>query len=137
METDRASKLSSPLGRVLPLVLIGLIWQAASSFGAVDPAFLPSPARIGAAAYDLLTGREIRDNIFITLSRAGVGLTLGSIAGIWLGLMMARSPVFRAYAAPVVGGTYSLPKSALIPLFILWFGIGTVTTVCAVFVACL
>ncbi len=62
---------------------------------------------------------------------------LGSVAGIWLGLMMARSPVFRAYAAPIVGGTYSLPKSALIPLFILWFGIGTVTTVCAVFLACL
>jgi ABC-type nitrate/sulfonate/bicarbonate transport system permease component len=50
---------------------------------------------------------------------------------------MARSPVFRAYAAPIVGGTYSLPKSALIPLFILWFGIGTATTVCAVFLACL
>ena len=44
---------------------------------------------------------------------------------------------FRAYAAPIVGGTYSLPKSALIPLFILWFGIGTATTVCAVFLACL
>jgi NitT/TauT family transport system permease protein len=51
--------------------------------------------------------------------------------------MMARSAVFRAYVAPLVGGTYSLPKSALIPLFILWFGIGTVTTVCAVFLACL
>jgi len=137
MEADRASWLSSPVGRVLPLVLIGLLWQGASSSGLVNPAFLPSPARIGVAAYDLLTGREIRDNIFITLWRAGLGLTLGSIAGIWLGLMMARSEVFRAYAAPVVGGTYSLPKSALIPLFILWFGIGTATTVCAVFLACL
>ncbi len=86
---------------------------------------------------DLLTGREIRDNLFVTLWRAGLGLALGSIAGVWLGLMMARSPVFRAYAAPIVGGTYSLPKSALIPLFILWFGIGTATTVCAVFLACL
>ncbi len=50
MEADRASWLSSPAGRVLPLVLIALIWQAASSFGLVDPSFLPSPARIGVAA---------------------------------------------------------------------------------------
>ena len=51
--------------------------------------------------------------------------------------MMARSQKFRAYVTPIVGGTYSLPKSALIPLFILWFGIGTTTAVCAVYLACL
>jgi ABC-type nitrate/sulfonate/bicarbonate transport system permease component len=136
-ETDRAFLLSSPVGRVLPLILIGLLWQAVSTFGLVDPAFLPSPARVIYAIIDLLTGREIRDNLLVTLWRAAIGLALGSIAGVWLGLMMARSQTFRAYAAPIVGGTYSLPKSALIPLFILWFGIGTATTVCVVFLACL
>ena len=117
--SDRNSLLWSPAGRIIPLIVLGLLWQAASSFALIDPAFLPSPARVGTAIYDLLAGREIRDNLFITLWRAGLGLALGSIAGIWLGLMMARSPVFRAYATPIVGGTYSLPKSALIPLFIL------------------
>jgi len=112
-QPDRFSLLWSPLGRILPLVLFGLVWQAVSILGLVDPSFLPSPARVGYAIYDLLTGREIRDNLFITLMRAAIGLALGSLAGIWL------------------------PKSALIPLFILWFGIGTVTTVCAVFLACL
>src|SRR5262249_41730286 len=87
MDTDRASWLSSPAGRVVPLVLIGVIWQAASTLRLVDPSFLPSPARIGIAAWDLLAGREIRDNLFITLWRASLGLGLGSIAGIWLGLM--------------------------------------------------
>ena len=135
--SDRHSYLWSPIGRIIPLVVVGLIWQAAGTFRLVDPSFLPSPARVAYAITDLLTGREIRDNLFVTLSRAAIGLALGSMAGVWLGLMMARSEVFRAYAAPIVGGTYSLPKSALIPLFILWFGIGTVTTVCAVFLACL
>jgi NitT/TauT family transport system permease protein len=134
---DRASFLGSPAGRIVPLVVMVLIWQAVSSTRLVDPSFLPSPVRVSYAIYDLLTGREIRDNLFVTLARAGLGLVLGSVAGVWLGLMMARSEVFRAYAAPIVGGTYSLPKSALIPLFILWFGIGTATTVCAVFLACL
>jgi NitT/TauT family transport system permease protein len=62
---------------------------------------------------------------------------LGAVSGAWIGLMMARSEIFRAYVAPIVGGTYSLPKSALIPLFALWFGIGNVTAICAVYLACL
>jgi NitT/TauT family transport system permease protein len=136
-EPDRFSFLWSRVGRIIPLLLLGLIWQSVSTLGLVDPSFLPSPARVGHALYDLLTGREITDNLFVTLARAAIGLLLGAVAGIWLGLMMARSEVFRAYAAPIVGGTYSLPKSALIPLFILWFGIGTTTAVCAVFLACL
>jgi len=136
-ESDRHSAFLSPAVLILPLVALGLVWQGVSAFRLVDPSFLPSPARVGYAAYDLLTGPEIRDNLLVTLSRAAIGLSLGALAGIWLGLMMARSEKFHAYAAPIVGGTYSLPKSALIPLFILWFGIGTVTTVCAVFLACL
>ncbi|MEI9926142.1 MAG: hypothetical protein WDN50_24550 [Bradyrhizobium sp.] len=135
--SDRYAAFRSPVGRMIPLIAMGLIWQAVSATKLVDPAFLPSPLRIGHAMVDLLTGREIRDNLFVTLARAALGLALGSAVGVWLGLMMARSPKFRAYAAPIVGGTYSLPKSALIPLFILWFGIGTATTVCAVFLSCL
>jgi ABC-type nitrate/sulfonate/bicarbonate transport system permease component len=135
--SERHAIFFTPVGRLLPLVALGLIWQAVSITKLVDPAFLPSPTRVGYALYDLLTGVEIRDNLLVTLMRAAIGLVLGAGTGIWLGLMMARSEVFRAYAAPIVGGTYSLPKSALIPLFILWFGIGTTTTVCAVFLACL
>jgi ABC-type nitrate/sulfonate/bicarbonate transport system permease component len=136
-QSDRHWVLYSPIGRIIPLIVLGLLWQAATTFGLIDPSFLPSPARVISAIADLLAGHEIRDNLVVTLWRATIGLVLGSVAGVWLGLMMARSEVFRAYAAPIVGGTYSLPKSALIPLFILWFGIGTVTTVCAVFLACL
>jgi len=66
-----------------------------------------------------------------------VGLILGAACGIWIGVMMARSRHFREYVTPIVGGTYSLPKSALIPLFALWFGIGNITSIAAVFLACL
>jgi ABC-type nitrate/sulfonate/bicarbonate transport system permease component len=90
-----------------------------------------------AAFADLLAGSEISDNLLISLLRAATGLVLGAASGVWIGLMMARSQKFRAYVTPIVGGTYSLPKSALIPLFILWFGIGTTTAVCAVYLACL
>lgn len=129
--------IATGLSRLAPLVLFGLIWQAVSSARLVDPEFLPSPLMVGAALIDLLSGGEIADNLLITLFRSAVGFVLGSAVGVWVGLMMARSAKFQAYVAPIVGGTYSLPKSALIPLFALWFGIGSLTAVCAVFLACL
>ena len=123
--------------RVVPLVLLLVIWAAASAAGVLDPAFVPAPGGIALALLDLLTGGQIGRNLLITLYRAFTGLALGSAAGVVLGLMMARSRVFNAYVAPIVGGTYSLPKSALSPLFALWFGFGSTTAICAVFLACL
>ena len=125
------------IGRMSPLVLFIALWYGACSSGLVNSEFLPTPTKVAAALVDLVSGGEIARNLFVTLFRAAVGLALGSICGIWIGLMMARSEQFKAYVTPIVGGTYSLPKSALIPLFALWFGIGNVTAIAAVFLACL
>jgi len=132
-----AEQLARALFRIVPLILIGMFWETATLGGLVNTAFLPSPVMIFVALADLLSGGEISKNLFITLFRAGTGLALGAISGVWLGLMMARSAKFRAWVTPIVGGTYSLPKSALIPLFALWFGIGNITAICAVYLACL
>src|ERR1700759_2706969 len=101
--SDPYSAFRSPLGRIIPLVAIALIWQAVSAAKLVDPSFLPAPVRVGYTMYELLAGREIRDNLLVTLARAAIGLVLGSAAGIWLGLMMARSEVFPAYAGAIGG----------------------------------
>jgi ABC-type nitrate/sulfonate/bicarbonate transport system permease component len=132
-----AEQLTRALVRIAPLILIGVLWETATFAGLINTAFLPSPVMIIVALGDLLSGGEISKNLFITLFRAGTGLALGAISGVWLGLMMARSANFRAWVTPIVGGTYSLPKSALIPLFALWFGIGNITAICAVYLACL
>jgi ABC-type nitrate/sulfonate/bicarbonate transport system permease component len=123
--------------RVSPLVLFGALWQFVCSVGLVNREFLPSPPSIAAAFADLFSGGDIAKNLFVTLFRAAAGLALGSICGVWIGLMMARSEKFKVYVTPIIGGTYSLPKSALIPLFALWFGIGNLTAIAAVFLACL
>ena len=121
------------LVRVAPLILFGLIWHIICAAGLVNKDFLPAPGAVAAALADLFKGGEITKNLTITLFRAAVGLVLGAACGIWIGVMMARSRHFREYVTPIVGGTYSLPKSALIPLFALWFGIGNVTAIAAVF----
>ena len=125
------------MGRVVPLVLFGAVWQMLCSSGLVNRDFLPLPISVAAAFADLFSGGDIAKNLFVTLFRAAVGLMVGAGCGVWIGLMMARSQPFKEYVMPLVGGTYSLPKSALIPLFALWFGIGNVTAIAAVFLACL
>jgi ABC-type nitrate/sulfonate/bicarbonate transport system permease component len=123
--------------RIAPLILFGLVWHFVCSAQLVNKDFLPSPLAVAAAFVDLFSGGEIARNLSITLFRAAVGLLLGVGCGVWIGMMMARSRRFREYVTPIVGGTYSLPKSALIPLFALWFGIGNLTAIAAVFLACL
>jgi NitT/TauT family transport system permease protein len=123
--------------RIAPLILFGLVWHLVCSAQLVNKDFLPSPLAVAAAFVDLFSGGEIATNLAITLFRAAVGLLLGAGCGVWIGVMMARSRHFREYVTPIVGGTYSLPKSALIPLFALWFGIGNLTAIAAVFLACL
>ena len=51
--SDRNSLLWSPAGRIIPLIVLGLLWQMVSSFALIDPAFLPSPARVGYAVYEI------------------------------------------------------------------------------------
>ena len=125
------------MGRAVPLVLFAAVWQLVVSSGLINREFLPPPTAVAVAFADLFTGGDIAKNLFVTLFRAGAGLLIGAACGVWIGAMMARSQHFKDYVMPIVGGTYSLPKSALIPLFALWFGIGNVTAIAAVFLACL
>jgi len=132
-----AMRVLAALRILAPIILFLLLWQSLGSFHLVDTAFLPTPVLIGRALGDLLTGHEIRDNISVTLVRAFTGLGLAIVTGAWLGVGMARSPVFRSYVSPLVGATYSLPKTALVPLLILWFGIGNTMAIVAVYLSAL
>src|SRR6266404_4181350 len=89
------------LWRALPIGLFGLVWQLVGVFGLVDSGFLPPPGAVGAAVLDLLRGGQVANNLAITLFRAAAGLASGAIAGVWIGLLMARSQTFRAYVTPL------------------------------------
>jgi NitT/TauT family transport system permease protein len=116
--------------------LVGL-WEGVVLLQWVDAAFLPSPHAIGAALIELATGRELWVNLAVSVWRSLAGLVLGSLAGVAIGLAMALSRRAEGFLGPLVAATYSLPKAALVPLFILWFGIGDLSAILAVFLACL
>lgn len=123
--------------RFLPIGIFLLVWQLSVQFDFVDRAFLPSVGATLFALWELTRDGEIVLNLLVSMYRALGGLAIGSIIGIAIGLAMATSRHADRFFGPIVAMTYSLPKSSLIPLFILWFGIGDVTNILSVVLACL
>ncbi|HEV2508423.1 ABC transporter permease [Bosea sp. (in: a-proteobacteria)] len=120
---------------ILPFIFALLLWQGLVSLQVVDPLFLPSPVRVGRSLFELVTADGFLLELATTSLRALGGLVLGAAIGVPLGTAMAVSPSVEGFANPLVKATYSLPKTALVPLFILWFGIGNVTNILAVALA--
>ncbi len=123
--------------RMLPVVFLLIVWQLAVEFNIVDSAFLPSFSSTLQALWELTRDGEIGYNLFVTMYRALGGLAIGAVIGVAIGLAMATSRHADRFFGPLVAMTYSLPKSSLIPLFMLWFGIGDVTNILSVVLACL
>ena len=123
--------------RAAPVVALFAAWELVTRAHVVDPSFLPTVSSVLAAAWELLLGGEISGNLGISLVRTFVGLALATSVGVLLGTAMAVSRSIAGFFGPLVAVTYSLPKSALVPLFLLWFGIGSTTDIAAVSLACL
>jgi ABC-type nitrate/sulfonate/bicarbonate transport system permease component len=125
------------VGRWLPLLVLLVIWEVAVDSGLVDRGFLPAVHQVAGALWHLGSGGDLWRDLGISTYRSLVGLLFGSIVGVGLGLMMASSTRANGFFGPLVATTYSLPKTALVPLFILWFGIGNFTDMLTVFLASL
>lgn len=117
---------------LVPVVLFLIAWHLASASGAVDPTLLPSPWAVVRALADLAGSSSFFADLGMTVLRGLGGLLLGTAIGVPLGTFMAVNRSAEGFFDPLVKVTYSLPKTALVPLFILWFGIGSVTNVLAV-----
>jgi NitT/TauT family transport system permease protein len=123
--------------RYLPVAIFLLVWQLVVELDVVDRAFLPSVGATVTALWEMTRNGEIAVNLLVSIYRALAGLAIGSIIGVAVGLAMATSRRADEFFGPLVATTYSLPKSSLIPLFILWFGIGDVSNILSVVLACL
>ena len=108
----------------LAFALIIALWQAASSTGLLPALFMPSPWAVMNALYDLAASGKLGPHLGASLYRIGLGWIIGTTAGLAAGLAMGIFSVARAIGIPVTAALFPIPKIALLPLFILWFGIG-------------
>src|SRR5271169_3766638 len=123
--------------RYLPLLLIALAWEAAARLNVVDTAALPPLSKVAAAWIDLMRDGELIDNGASSLYRASVGLLLAVVVGGGLGLVMARWRLLDVFLNPLVELFYPLPKSALIPVTVLWLGFGDGSKILLIFLGCM
>src|SRR5579863_6317568 len=113
------------LGLIVGLLLI---WEY--SAGHLFNEFWSSrPSLIGERLLSLFTGGEIWRHLGATVSEASLGLLLGALVGIPIGIALAKYRRAAEIVDPFVMGLYGLPRVALAPMFILWFGISLLAKV--------
>lgn len=120
-----------------PLAVILVLWQVLAMAQLVPSEMLPSPLLVTEGLWHLVIGGDLAYHIGVSVYRQMAGFILAAIFGISLGIGMAHVEWVRTVFEPLVRIIYPLPKSALIPLLILWFGIGHNSKIFAVFLGCL
>lgn len=116
---------------VSPLALVAL-WEALVRTGVLDARFFPAPSSIGGTFADLLTSGELVGHVGASLKRVLLGFAVGAGPALGLGLVMGLSRWARAALNPIISATYPLPKSAILPLVMLIFGLGDASKVALV-----
>ncbi|MFE5311248.1 ABC transporter permease [Isoptericola sp. NPDC056605] len=118
------------LGRPLPVagllgvvVLVG-VWVAGSATGLIDQRVLSAPWTVVTTAGDLIAKGDLQENLGVSLTRAALGLAWGVAAGVVLALASGLSRVGDALLDGPIQVKRAIPNLALLPLLILWFGIG-------------
>lgn len=106
-----------------PLVVLA-IWELVTRSGAVEARFFPPPSTIVDTFISSLGSGEYWHHLRMTLSRVAVGFVIGAVPGVCLGLLMGLVPLVRAFCQPIITLTFPIPKLAVLPLFILIFGLG-------------
>ncbi|MBG7697503.1 ABC transporter permease [Streptomyces sp. MC1] len=113
-----------PAARLIgPLVLFA-VWAAASAAGALDPGAIPAPWTVLRTAGRLWTDGTLPTDVLTSLERAGYGFAIGLSAGVLLALASGLSRAGEALIDGTVQLNRAIPTLGLIPLFILWLGIG-------------
>jgi sulfonate transport system permease protein len=119
VRTAAARKAS---GWLAPAILLAL-WHAASTFGVISSAILPSPAAVLVAAWRLTWSGELPANMAISFCRAMAGLVTGGAIGLAFGLINGLSKLSENLSDSTLQMIRNVPHLALIPLVIVWFGI--------------
>ena len=117
------------------LVVALVVYEIVARSGHFPKALMPTIPVVLATFWDMLADGTMLRHTLYTLYRVLFGFTLAMIVGIPLGIVMARFRAVENFMLPLVSALMPIPSFALVPLFMLWFGIGNLTTIIIVFYA--
>jgi NitT/TauT family transport system permease protein len=115
-----------PLGLVGPIVFVAILglWELGSRAGVISPLVLPAPSEALGALGDLVETGMLWKHLGASLHRLVLGWVSGTILGLVVGFSIGLFSIARAGLVPLVSAIFPIPKIALLPLFVIWFGIG-------------
>jgi NitT/TauT family transport system permease protein len=108
----------------IAMAAVVALWQLSGSLSLVNPIFLPSPLAILRAIYRLALSGALWLHLSASLMRIGTGWMLGTLAGIAVGFAIGLFGHARSVGITFISALFPIPKIALLPLLILWLGIG-------------
>lgn len=129
----RFEVLTRLLLNVLGVALFLGVWEALPRLvPGINTTLFPPPSAVLAAFVPMLLSGEIAQNIAISLRRAGTGFAIATVLGIAAGALTARVTVLHNVSEPILHGLRSIPVIALVPISVLWLGIGETAKVALV-----
>ncbi|SDT54102.1 ABC transporter permease [Bradyrhizobium canariense] len=127
---------SHRLQSVLLAIVIIAIWEGACRAFDISPLILPAPSAIAARLYVLVGSGTIWPHLWATVVEIVSGFAFGVIAGLVIGAMVSLIPVVERLVYPYLVALQTLPKVAIAPLFIIWFGYGLTSKVVITALVC-
>jgi ABC-type nitrate/sulfonate/bicarbonate transport system permease component len=132
VEAARRSRRQLVWSASSPALLL-LAWETAATVGVVDPLFVSSPSRIAAALVNLTREASFWKDLQVSAVEFGVGFVAAVVTALALGLVAGWYRRIDAAIDPLLSGLYATPRIALLPLVLIWFGIGIWSKVAIVY----
>src|SRR5215469_1243107 len=123
--------------RYSPLFILALGWELIARLGLVSSSALPPLSAVVVSWFDLLRSGDLVTAAGFSLYRGGIGLALAIVVGALMGIVMAWWRPVNALMSPLVEMFYPMPKSALIPVTVVWLGFGDGSKILLIFLGCM
>ena len=133
--TENGKQARSIVRAALSLAAAAGVYEAAARSGYFATALLPTLETVSRTLFAMIADGSMIEHAAFTMYRVMFGFSLAVAVGIPLGILMARFRRVENFFLPLVSALMPIPSFALVPLFMLWFGIGNLTTVLIVFYA--
>ncbi len=122
--TAAGPRVGRGAGLAVGVLIVALVWSAVAATGIFPRALFPTVADIGSAGWQLLVGGDLIPDVSASMSRAVAGFAIGADAGFLIAVLTATTAAGRAILQPVLRLFAPIPTIGLVPLAILWFGLG-------------
>lgn len=124
------------LKRIALFFVIIAVWEAVARAGLLPAIVLPAPSAILKRGFELFYQGDIWPHLLATTTEVLLGFTLGVATGFLFGVMVALVPAVEKYAYPYIVALQTVPKVAIAPLFLIWFGYGVTSKVVIAALVC-